>query len=77
MVILFLRDLRIFLTYSSTTACAKNRVWKDALKLLHDMEEHNVLPNEYTYSSAITACGNCGEWKQSLELLDQVRICVK
>ncbi len=49
-------------------------MWEDALKLLDDMREYNVLPNGYTYSSAITACGNCGKWKQSLELLEQVRI---
>jgi pentatricopeptide repeat domain-containing protein 1 len=48
-------------------------MWKDALKLLDDMRDNNVLPNQYTYSSAITACGNCGKWKQSLDLLKQVR----
>ena len=59
--------------HNQNAACAKARAWKDALKLLDDMKERNVLPNEYTYSSTITACGNCGQWKQSLELLDQVR----
>ena len=54
-------------------ACAKGRAWQDALHLLHDMKETNVLPNEYTYSSAMTACGNCGQWKRALGLMDEVR----
>jgi len=54
------------------TACAKARMWRDALELLDDMQENNVLPNEYTYSAVITACGNGGQWNRALELLDQV-----
>ena len=54
-------------------ACAKARTWEDAMKIMDDMRENNILPNQYTYSAAITACGNCGEWKQSLDLLTQVK----
>jgi pentatricopeptide repeat domain-containing protein 1 len=48
-------------------------MWKDALKVLNDMKDNNILPNEFTFSSAITACGNCGQWAYALELLDEMK----
>ena len=53
-------------------ACANDGAWKTALKLMDEMIEKGISPNEFTYSVAITACGNGGQWSKALELLDKV-----
>lgn len=62
-----------FDTFFSLTACANDRAWKTALKLMDEMVEKGISPNEFTYSVAITACGNGGQWPIALELLDKMR----
>jgi len=46
----------------------------DALALLEEMQSmpHNLAPDEFSLSNAISAFGKAGQWRQSLELLDAV-----
>lgn len=63
-------------TYCFTAAieaCAKAKMWKKALDLLHEMETKGIPPSEVTYSVTITACGNGGQWEKALDLLTVMR----
>ena len=46
----------------------------DALALLEEMQgaPHNLAPDEFSLSTAMSACAKAGQWGQSLELLDAV-----
>lgn len=46
-------------------------MWKKALDVLEDMKQNGVIPNDFTYSAAITACGNGGQWERALDLIDK------
>ena len=58
--------------YVLSKACANDGAWKTALKLMDEMIDKGIHPNEFTYSVAITACGNGGQWSKALELLDKM-----
>ena len=51
----------------------KERKANDAVRLLLEMEEkYGVLPDSYSYSSAIIACGKAGQPLRALGLLDKM-----
>lgn len=52
------------------SATEKSRSYRDALKLLQEMEDNKIEKNEVTFSSAISSCEKCGEWRSALDLLD-------
>lgn len=39
---------------------------------LVDMSREKVVPNTFTFNSAISACEKCGEWQQALNLLQEI-----
>jgi pentatricopeptide repeat protein len=39
---------------------------------LLNMSAEKILPNTFTFNSAISACEKCGEWQQALSLLQDM-----
>ncbi|CAM9162008.1 unnamed protein product [Discosporangium mesarthrocarpum] len=59
-------------TYSAAlSACARRHKWKEALRLLQEMQKEGIEPNDYSYSAAMWACINAQEPQRALSLFQK------
>ena len=62
------------ITYSCVINVCKNaKRWREAKKLIAEMRECAIAPNEVCFANAIHACARAGEWTEALALLDVMR----
>jgi len=47
----------------------ETQLWRKGLELIEQMNGYRVLPDVYSYSSAISACGSGGQWEEALKLI--------
>ena len=58
---------------SSPHSTSQASAWTSALHFLAQMQVHGVLPNVFTFNSAISACGHGQQWVHSMALMLELR----
>ena len=76
--LLLVNDSRFSLAQQITYSCVINvcknaKRWREAKKLIAEMRECAIAPNEVCFANAIHACARAGEWTEALALLDVMR----